>query len=130
MQRLRDEAIRGFTLLEVLAAVAILGVSLVAVIALHVRTIRAQQIADRTTTATLLASETLQQTIAEIKEQGSPSLSYDEGDYGEGYEAYHWEYTLSTTPAQDLYRIDLTTYWDADHKETSSVTLTSFVYAP
>ena len=125
-----SEAAGGFTLLEVLAAVAVLGISLVALLGLHVKTIRAQQVAARTTTATLLASRTLQQKIAEIKEQGSPSLSYDEGDYGEGYEEYHWEYTLAPTPAEDLYRIDLTTFWDADHKESSGVTLTSFVYAP
>jgi prepilin-type N-terminal cleavage/methylation domain-containing protein len=48
---LQDRNERGFTLLEVIFAVAILGMSLVALLGLQIKTIRLQQISNRTTVA-------------------------------------------------------------------------------
>lgn len=118
---------RGFTFIEILVAVAILGISLVTLVGLEIKTIRLQQIANRTTVAALLAQKTLTDKIREISEEASPSLYFDEGDFEEEYGDYHWEYTVTATPADTLYRIDLTVSWDPEDKEGSSVTLTSFI---
>ncbi len=118
---------QGFTLLEVLAAVAILGISLVTIIGLQINTIRLQKVANRTTVATLLAQEKMNELLTEISREESPSLYFDEGDFEEGFEIYHWEYTLATTPADTLYRIDLLVYWDPEDKESNSITLNTFV---
>jgi len=123
----RKTAGQGFTLIEVLFAVAIIGISMVTLVGLELKTIRLQQISNRITTAALLAEEKLTEKMAEISSTPSPSLYTDQGDFEEGYEDYHWEYTLSTTPADTLYRIDLTVYWDPENKEENSVTLNSFV---
>ncbi len=132
MKRRKDNSsIGGCTVIEILVAVAIMGISLVTIIGLQIKTIRLQQISNRTTTATLLAQEKLSETMMEISGT-SPSLYYDEGDFEENeeetYDDYRWEYTLSTLPMVDnLYRIDLMVYWDPEEKEGNSVTLTSFI---
>jgi Tfp pilus assembly protein PilV len=114
--------------MEVIFAVAILGISMVTLLGLEIKTIRLQQIAERTTVATMLAKAKMIEKMAEIGQEPSPSLYFNEGDFEEeAYEYYHWEYTLSTTEADTLYRIDLTVFWDADHKATSSVTFSSFI---
>jgi Tfp pilus assembly protein PilV len=119
---------RGVTFIQILVAVAILGISLVTIIGLEIKTIRLQQVSNRTTVATLLAQEELTEKLQEIRAEKSPSLYSDEGEFEEDYSDYHWEYTLTSTPAEDLYRIDLMVYWDSEDKEASSVTLTSFVF--
>ncbi len=119
---------QGFTLMEVIFAVAILGISMVTLLGLEIKTIRLQQLAERTTVSTLLAKEKMIEKMDEIAEQSSPSLYFDEGEFeADEYKNYGWEYRLSTTEADTLYRIDLKVYWDPDDRETSAVNLSSFV---
>ena len=123
----RKTAGQGFTLIEVLFAVAIIGISMVTLVGLELKTIRLQQISNRITTASLLAEEKLTEVMTEISGTTSPSLYTDQGDFEED-EDYHWEYALVTVPVADnLYRIDLTVYWDPENKEENSVTLNSFI---
>ncbi|MEK6776545.1 MAG: type II secretion system protein [bacterium] len=131
MRQITDHktSVQGFTLLEVLFAVAIIGISMVTLVGLEFKTIRLQQISNRITVAALLAEEKLNEKMAEISATPSPSLYNDEGDFEDDDEDFHWEYSLATTPAATLYRIDLTVYWDPENKEESSVTLSSFVAA-
>jgi prepilin-type N-terminal cleavage/methylation domain-containing protein len=119
----------GFTLLEILAAVAILGISLVTIIGLQVKTIRLQQVSNRTTIATLLAQEMITEKLTELETYTSPPFYFEEGEFeDEEYESYGWEYTISTLPfADDLYMLDLIVYWNPEEKETQSVTLTTFI---
>jgi len=123
-----NEGHQGFTLMEVIFAVAILGISMVTLLGLEIKTIRLQQLSERTTVSTLLAKEKMIEKMAEIQEQSSPSLYFDEGEFeADEYKNYGWEYRLSTTEADTLYRIDLKVYWDPDDRETSGVNLSSFV---
>jgi len=123
----RKTAGQGFTLIEVLFAVAIIGISMVTLVGLEMKTIRLQQISNRITTASLLAEEKLTEVMTEISGTTSPSLYTDQGDFEED-EDYPWEYALVTVPVADnLYRIDLTVYWDPENKEENSVTLNSFI---
>ncbi len=124
---------KGFTLMEVIFAVAIIGISLVTLLGLQIKTIRLQQVSNRTEEATLLAQEMM--TLKMIKITSNPSMPqyFEEGDFEEeeseekAFESYHWEYTLSTTEADSLFRIDLTVSWNPDDKENNSITLSSFV---
>jgi len=124
---LRNRTDRGFTLLEVIFAVAILGIGLVTILGLEIKTIGLQRSSNRMIQATLLAQAKLTEKIMEISEQTSPTLYYEEGDFDQGPEGYHWEYTLSTTEADTLYRIDLMVTWDPEDKKNHSVRLESFV---
>jgi len=119
---------KGFTLMEVIFAVAIMGIALVTLLNLQVKTIRLQQVTNRTEEATLLAQEMMTRKMLEIA--GSPTIPqyFDEGDFeDEKFASYHWEYTLTTTDADSLLRIDLTVSWNPENKENNSVTLAGFV---
>jgi len=125
MQKTGD---KGFTLMEVIFAVAIMGISLVTLLGLQIKTIRLQQVSNRIEEATLLAQEMITRKMLEITSNPSLAQYFEEGDFEEEeFESYHWEYTLSTTEADSLFRIDLTVSWNPEDKETNSVTLSSFV---
>jgi len=118
----------GFTLMEVIFAVAIMGIALVTLLNLQVKTIRLQQVTNRTEEATLLAQEMITRKMLEITSSPSMPQYFEEGDFEqEEFASYHWEYTLSTTDADSLFRIDLTVSWNPEDKENNSVTLSSFV---
>ncbi len=125
---MRDKDEGGFTLLEVIFAVAILGMSLVTILGLQIKTIRLQQISNRTTVATLLAQEKMTEKMIEIGESESPPFYSESGEFeDEAYNQYGWEYTVTATEAATLYRIDLTVFWDDGNKPAHGVTLSSFV---
>ena len=136
-QKRQYKSDQGFTLLEILAAVAIMGISLVTIIGLQVKTIRLQQVSNRTTIATLLAQEKLNEKIMEmrINKYTSPPFYFEEGSFDdeegaldETYKNYAWEYTISALPnADDLYIMELSVNWNPEAKEGNSVTLTTFI---
>jgi len=84
----------GFTLLEVLIAVAILGTTMVAVLQLHASTVdmasRAQQLA----TGARLAKSRMVDTLKD----GTPAPGEQEGDFEPPDPAYHWTTRVSETP--------------------------------
>ena len=110
---------RGFTLLEVMIAVAIIGIALVAVLGSQSQSLSLASEAKFNTTAALLA----QGKIAEIETESTENLASDSGDFGGDFPNYHWEYTVSGLSAAGvdqaldfLKQIDLTVYWgDTDH---------------
>jgi len=84
----------GFTLLEVLIAVAILGTTLVAVLQLHASTVdmasRAQQLA---TGARLAKNQ-----MVDILKDGTPAPGRQEGDFEPPDPPYHWTSRVEETP--------------------------------
>lgn len=77
----------GFTLLEVMVALAILAVSLVVLLGLRNRDVQLQAYARDLTRATLLA----RQMAAGIDLAGPPELGYQEGDFGEDEPGFAWQ---------------------------------------
>lgn len=81
----------GFTLLEVLVAVAVLGLALVSLLGLHVRNLALIERDQRMTDATLLA----RQVMTEAEAEGYPDLGATDGDfeewYPERYPGVRWE---------------------------------------
>lgn len=81
----------GFTLLEVMVALAILAVALVVLLGLRNRDVQLQAYARDLTRATLLAREM----AATVDAEGTPSLGYVEGDFGPDQPGFSWQRQVS-----------------------------------
>ena len=105
---------RGFTLLEVMIAVALIAVALVALLGSQSQSVSFANSAKFETMAALLA----QSKMSEITIQDADSLSSDSGSFGEDYPGYSWEATVSDVSIEGveaisdyLKQIDLTVTW-------------------
>lgn len=98
----RADRSRGFTLLEVLVAVAVLGLALVSLLALHVRNLDLIARDARVTEATLLARDRM----AEIAAEPFPDLGVTEGDfeleYPDRYPGLRWETEVLPAPVPNI----------------------------
>ena len=107
---------KGFTLLEIMIAVAILAVALVTLLGSQSQSVFFANSARFETMAALLA----QSKMSEITIQAADSLSSDSGDFGEDYPGYAWEATVSDVSIEGLdaisdylKQIDLAVTWGA-----------------
>jgi general secretion pathway protein I len=105
----------GFSLLEVMVAMAIMAIVLVAVYRMHSQTLSMTAAARFQTEAPLLA----QRKLAEI-EASQDSFGPDSGDFGDDFEGYRWTVAVEDVVSealgevsQDLKRIDLVISSDA-----------------
>jgi len=112
---------QGFTLLEVMIAIALLGIALVALLGLAQRTISTNERLQQITRATLLA----QAKMAEI-ETGIESSDTVEGDFSAPDDAFHWRASYSETPVEGVRQVELTVSWGAEEK-SEAVQLISFL---
>ena len=80
----------GFTLLEVMVAIAIIAITLVAVFGSQSQSLSLANEAKFSTTAALLA----QSKMAEIEAVNPEDLASDSGDFGENFPNYHWNLTV------------------------------------
>jgi general secretion pathway protein I len=89
---------RGFTLLEVMVAMAILAGSLTVLIEAQQQSVRASNRSKMTTTAVLLAREKLADLEAELFKDGFSDLGTDSsGDFSdEGFTNFRWEWKVET----------------------------------
>jgi general secretion pathway protein I len=107
----------GFTLLEVMAAISIITVVLVAVYQLHAQTISMTEAVRFYTVAPILA----QSRIAGISAGISESRFSDSGDFGENYPGYAWSVTTEEiqsevlgNAAEDFKKIDVAVTYNED----------------
>ena len=110
----KNFANKGFTLLEVMIAVALIAVALVTLLGSQSQSVSYANSAKFETMAALLA----QSKMSEILIQDADSLSNDSGDFGDEYLGYAWEATVSDvsiegldTISEYLKQIDLTVTW-------------------
>jgi general secretion pathway protein I len=94
---------RGFTLLEVMIAMAILAISLVAVFRSQSQSVAMAGEARFLTTASLLA----QSKMAEIESMKPQDLSNGNGGFGEDFPDYQWRIEIKDTAFQYLKKIDV-----------------------
>jgi len=113
---LRSEP-QGFTLLEIMVAMAIIAIVLVAVYKMHHQTIDMNNATSFHTRAPLLA----QKKIAAIKRRTLNDIADDEGDFGEDFADYHWQVTVEDVESEllgdatrRLKKIDMTVSHDRD----------------
>ena len=101
----------GFTLLEVMIALAVMSIVLVSVYRMHSQSLTMNTAARFYTVAPLLA----QNKMAELEALSSEGFPEDSGDFGEQYPGYSWQTSISEVSsevlgevANDLKQIDLT----------------------
>jgi general secretion pathway protein I len=108
---------RGFTLLEVMVAIALIAIALTAVLGSQSQSVSLAGEARFNTTATLLA----QSKMAEIELQDPGDLTADSGDFDEDFPGYTWNLSVSNVMfdrpenvSDHLKQVDLTISWGED----------------
>lgn len=93
---LRTSHSKGFTLLEVMVAVAILGMVLVTLLGVKNRSMQDVMLADRITTATMLATRKMNETLVPLGRGGTVVQKEDEGEFPEEeFKDYAWKQSIS-----------------------------------
>ncbi len=105
---IRNLQSNGFTLLEVMVAVAIMAMVLVTLIGLKNKSMQDVALAEHMTTATMLAKRTIEETIS-IK----PLMpSEDDGEFPEKeYQGYTWKKTIVPTPLIRIMEVHVAVLW-------------------
>ena len=105
---------KGFTLLEVMIAVALIAIALTTLLVSQSQSVSFANSAKFETMAALLA----QSKMSEIAMHGADTQSGDSGDFGDDYPGYAWQATVSDFSIQGaesvsdyLKQIDLTVTW-------------------
>jgi len=113
----------GFTLLEVLVAMAVLAVALVSLLGLYNRSLVLTIRAQRLSTATLLAQEMLTRTQLE----GVAAARLTAGDFADlhpgQYPEFRWRRTLRPTPVEGLWELRSRVSWGEREDEACELTL-------
>jgi general secretion pathway protein I len=89
---------RGFTLLEMMVAVSVIAIVLLAVYRLHSQTLLMNLSTRFYTVAPLLA----QNKLADIELNSVKELAEGSGDFGEGYTGYSWEVKIVDVESEQL----------------------------
>lgn len=117
-------SMRGFTLLEVMIATAIVAVAVTVLLGLGNRSLAVHDRLQQTTRAILLAQSRLAE--IEVAARKESSRQDESGDFPAPDERFHWQSLWLDTPLPSVRRIDLTVNWGAVERN-EAVTLTSFV---
>jgi general secretion pathway protein I len=116
--------VAGFTLLEVMVALAIVAIALVTLLGLATRSITVNEKVQRITRATLLA----QQRLAELETSGAASDGGEatSGQYPAPFEAFQWRVSYADTPLAFVREVTVTVAWGREERN-EAVALTSFL---
>lgn len=97
----------GFTLIEVMVALAVVAFAFVGLIGLHGRNVQLADRANHYSRATLLAREMLTQ----LQFDAAGDLSSGSGTF-EAYPEFHWTREVTETTFETVRRVNLTIFWD------------------
>lgn len=117
----------GFTLLEVMIALAIIATAVTVLLGLANRSLAVHERLQKTTRATILAQARLAE--IELAARTSPLRQDETGAFAPPDELYSWRSAWLDIPIPGARRIDLTVLW-GDEARNETVTLTSFVLDP
>ena len=113
----------GFTLLEVLVALAVLAVALVSLLGLQNRNLLLTMQAERLSTATLLVREMLTRTQLE----GPEAARVTSGDFSslhpQQYPEFRWHRTVRPAPLEGLWELRVGVTWGERQDERAELTL-------
>jgi general secretion pathway protein I len=123
---MRSPESRGFTLIEVVVALAILGIGMLAVFKTIGDTVHnVDELRDRS-----FAEWIADNRITEIRISGEmPSVEETAGEVAFAGRQWHWLTKVSQTQVQGLRRIDVSVRRDDDPENSSIVTLSGFIGA-
>ncbi len=116
---------RGFSLLEVMIALAIVSIALVSLLSLGNRSISVHDRLQRITQATLLA----QHKMAETETAGTSKQAGQEmtGIFDEPFDLYRWRLDYADTPLPSVTMVTVTVAW-GDEENNEAVSIDSFVF--
>jgi len=98
---------KGFTLLEVMVALAVLAIALTVLLGLRNRDIELRTHAHYMTVASLLAQEKL----AEAEIGAFPSVGEQEGGFGNRHPNFNWQRSILATPFDTVREILVRVTW-------------------
>ena len=93
----------GFSLLEVMCAILILGVGLVGLTQGITAALKSSKESELQTTASFIASGR----IESLRSEGFLVDGEDEGDGGEGLSLYHWRSKVASTSIDGLHEVEI-----------------------
>lgn len=116
----------GFTLLEIMIALAIVAIALVSLLGLANRSIAVQERLQRMTRGTLLAQEKM--TEIELAAEAK-TLVYEpaEGVFAEPFSDFRWRLEFADTPLPVVTQVTLTVAWGAEERN-EAVDLSNFLF--
>ena len=117
----------GFTLLEVLVALAVIAFAFVGLLGLHARNIKLIARDQNLTRATLLARELISQIQFQVSSNGFQDLGDSSGTF-EGYPGYRWERQVLSTGLDEMREVVVRVIWD--ERNPSACELVYFVRDP
>ncbi len=112
----------GFTLLEVMIALAILSLVAVAFLRAQGSSVHLVDESVQISLATLLAKEKM----AELESNGFPEPGRASGEGGEDFPLYHWEQVISPTEMQNLRKAVVRILWMEGTRERNLELTTYF----
>jgi type II secretion system protein I len=112
---------RGFSLTELLAAMAIFATGIMACIELYSVSLRATANTVDYTQAVFLAQSVIEETIAD----GYLTASTDDGDFGDTYPRHRWERDIEETDQEALMKIHVVVRWTT-HTTEKQYALTTY----
>ncbi|PLX78215.1 MAG: type II secretion system protein GspI, partial [Desulfuromonas sp.] len=102
----------GFSLLEVMIALAIVSIALMSLLSLGNRSIGVNDRLQRVTQATLLA----QHKMAETETAGTGQGQATAGVFDEPFEMYRWRLEYTGTPLPSVSQVTVTVAWGDEEK--------------
>jgi general secretion pathway protein I len=125
--RIKAAGQRAFTLLEIMVAMAIIGIALIALLSLGNRSIAIHSRLQHLTQATLLAQQKMAESELEARRVGGAKLADDDGVFAEPFSNYRWRITISGTPLPAVQMVTVTVLWGQEERN-ESVDITSFLF--
>ena len=116
----------GFTLLEIMIALAIVSIAMISLLSLVNRSIGVHDRLQRITSATLLAQHKMAETEVNAR-NGSLAGAETEGVFDSPYDEYRWRITFAETPLPSIRLVTITVLW-GDEERNEMVDITSFVF--
>jgi general secretion pathway protein I len=101
----------GFTLIEVMVALAIIAYAIVGLLGLHARNIQMIGRDQSLTRATLLARELISQIQFQVSTNGLQDLGDAQGAF-EGYPGYRWERRVMPTGLDEMREVVIRVIWN------------------
>jgi prepilin-type N-terminal cleavage/methylation domain-containing protein len=114
----------GFSLIEVMVAILILGVALAGLTHGITTALGSSKESEQQTTAALFAAGK----IETLRAEGGLADGTSDGDCGAGLEAYHWQQTVSGTDIDGLHSVEVVVETAQSHQEIYA--LKTLLFAP